>query len=240
MDCIPVIQRIQHKDDEHLNAFAEILGRASNARASMSSTLAADPIHVISSVLAFDVEITTWFESLPLNYAYNTVFVSKRMPEVYHNYYHVYKNDKITGLLNLYRAVRAYNNTVIFKNLMVVCESISTEPTAFEESMQVQCQQSHDLLLELAAELCASVPCQLGVASPSRERPLTQQAWGGVMLLWPLSVVARIPIIPQELRLWIFGRFEHIGHDLGVHQSLVVLGMVKDAISLDEDNNNVR
>jgi hypothetical protein len=216
MECSNAVRSLETEKDRPLNDLAEILARACNARAALSLS-AADLRQDMDILIAADAELDAWAASLPPSYAYQTIFTRDDLNEVYGNFYHVYVDSQPVVHLNIYRGARIFLHTV----LMRYCQNSPHSVQAV-----TQYQKSIELVSRLGAELCASVPCQLGMASPGN-RAKVQQGWTGMMLLWPLCVYACTSVVPQQCRSWIWSRFEYLANEVGIRECLLVVDILK-------------
>ena len=91
----------------------------------------------------------------------------------------------------------------------------------------LQRRRSRNLILDLAYDICASVPFILGATPSYLYSSRAPKAAAGMSLLWPLYVAAVIEFPAPGMRAWIITRFEWIGQTMGIKQAECVAQVLR-------------
>ena len=109
---------------------------------------------------------------------------------------------------------------------MIECQfHLISIPTLGKEPVSDKISSSDDLnhiIIEMVNGICASIPFMMGEVDSNgslRLKPSGRVAYGGIALLLPLHVAARVKVIGLEQRMWIRGRLRHIGCVTGISQA---------------------
>ena len=93
-------------------------------------------------------------------------------------------------------------------------------------------------MAQIAQDVCASVPFSLGMICCDSDtlsvNPAGACALGGFLLLWPLYLAAEAAQELPDVRAWIIGRLEYIGHSLGINQGVWMASILKDKLAIDD------
>ena len=213
LECSEIIRRFETARERSLNALAEIVARGCNVRAALGSS-EADLTKDAHVCLGLDAELDDWAINLPSRYNYRTVVADKGI-ELYEDYYHVYNDNDVIADLNTYRSTRILLNAA----LIVYFQGQLQKPAEvmeqrIREQMQAGLESSLSLLLKLGSDICASVPCHLGLIPNSGQRK-PPQCWSAMMITQPLAVLASMPWAPDKLRLWALGRLNYLANEFG-------------------------
>ncbi|KAI9801426.1 MAG: hypothetical protein M1825_003406 [Sarcosagium campestre] len=190
-------------------SFANLQAAARSSSIDTDSTIA-------SELLSIDTQLAVWAAELPLDCMYITVEVSTSSPEIYGRSYHNYRNCWRAHLWNQYRCVRILVNSALRFRLDKLKMSVPSCSSLFS-AYQMQISRSRAILAELAVDICASAPFQLRFADDD-----APPAAAGLLMIWPLHVAASDTGAPRELKLWVAGRMEAIGHELGIGQAFLM------------------
>ena len=155
-----------------------------------------------------------WKNGLPPAFSYSSI-QSANPETVFSDTYHVYTDAWTAGLWNLYRCARILTQEVITSWF----DRNSSQNLVPDGSQQ---RQSEVSLVNLAHEICASVPFILGASYSSACPSRSTKATTGVSLLWPLYVAATVdPEIAgmRGMRAWVITRLELIGRTMGLQQA---------------------
>ena len=223
--------------DSLLDLFAELCDFRASARGSANS----DSISIVSALLAFDKSLKAWANELPSGWNYRTVFTSDCPDEIYEDTYHVYPTSMIAITWNVYRSMRIFVQSGVLqqlKRLNYECES----PTSLW--LRKQRVQSQAIISEMAFDICASIPDQLGYGKPNFGRAWFHPPAGpAVFLLAPIHIAVSWMGVPRSMKEYVTGRMRYIGHALGFQEALLAADIVQttiDATSLEAMKNEAK
>ena len=220
-----------------------INGRICNLRAEMGpfpfgySALSTESI--ISEALSIATDLKDWHSALPLDHLpTSTVKIYSPTPEIYSDYYHIYRDVSTATLMNNYRAILILVHEIILDQLSYIRhpspEELNhqnsysrTSSPFYIAQIQTQVKSSQTTILELIDLICASVPFHLDyeyctASPPTKSEPPHPRAAGGNAIMWPLYVAAQISFVRSSTRAWIIGRLNKIGAEMGVQQATVM------------------
>jgi hypothetical protein len=193
-----------------------------------------DSGNVITCALEIDNELADWEATCFSAYHYRTVTSEEKSKYMYSDSYHVYSSISAAAIWNEYRVPRILVNELLVQHSRQIIqeeESMETEtPSSFLYQLV---QDSAPITIELAGDICSSVPFCLGCRPKNSQTPKGNhhpKAIAGNLLVWPLYVAAGTKCGP-EMREWAVGRLRGIEEDMGIKQAMVVA----DCIANNED-----
>jgi hypothetical protein len=134
-----------------------------NLRSKTRSGEITDPKVILSKALEIDGTLLELFANIPPGWEYDTIYTEADADVVFNRIYHVYYDYWIAQLWNAMRAVRILLNEQIRE---VLLEGLSSKPpVCLGPEYTAQLQISTDVLIELQADILASVPQHLGYVS---------------------------------------------------------------------------
>ena len=164
---------------------------------------------VLTIARGIDDDLVEWMEQIPQWLRYTTK-TSSDAENVLSGFYHVYPSMWIVGGFNLYRCARILTHEFIVQWL--------NHNTLYD---LLQRQTSEAILVELNADICASVPCVFGVIDkngPSNS-PSSKTA-AGIWILWPLYLAATMDTATPATRAWVINQLDKLGRIMGIQQAL--------------------
>ncbi len=210
-----------------------IIGRLCALRAIVEKSLKND-IKVITLANLVDSDLEEWKNGLSPAFSYSTI-ESSNTEAVFSNIYLVYNNTWTAALWNLYRCARILTQQLIMgwlnRNFML-------NPVLHAS----QRSQSEALLVDLAHDICASVPFILGASHSAVYSSRPPRATDGTPLIWPLYVAATMDQNIPGMRAWVITRLEMIGRTMGIKQaeSLASILRIKREITAWDKFETVR
>lgn len=202
---------------------------------------------IIAKALSIITEFERWHAELPASIRPSTFFLNKPTTEVLSDHYHRYCDLWASTIFNSYRTCSILCHEMIIHELSLLHQryygpgstNLDYDPTGYSESFPFiyvsQIHQSQRSILEFIDEICASVPFHLsyqgepeslqenGSSSPLPPPP----AAGGNSVLWQLFAAGQINFCPKPTRMWIIGRLQKIGTEMGVRQAMMLAKVLK-------------
>lgn len=179
---------------------------------------------IIPALIALDAEYAAWASRCPPQFIYSTVNLTERSEEVFSDHYHVYSSIWIARVWNGYRCVRILVNELLVNQLSHLLQRPETSLPIRNNSSSAyenQILSSNSILLQLAHDICASVPYCLGYDNqldPALREP--PKAASGNLLLWPLYSAAVTGMVSPMMRDWVAGRLMLIAEVIGIKQAI--------------------
>ena len=207
-----------------LTILSELSIKYSDIRSSMGSFRDySDSENIIPALLALDAEYAEWATRCPPQFIYTTVNLKERSDEVFSDHYHVYSSIWAAKIWNSYRCIRILVNELLVDQLKHLLQRPKASIAAQDENVgayENQILAYNSMLLQLANEICASVPYCLGydnaLDQALREPPT---AASGNLLLWPLYSAAVTGMVSPMMRDWVAGRLMLIAEVIGIKQA---------------------
>jgi hypothetical protein len=194
-----------------------------------------DSRKVIASALEMDNELAVWAATCSSAYRYETVTIEDKSEDLYFNCYHVYSSISVATVWNDYRVIRILVNELLLRHSRKIMEeglkSIETENLSSFHYRLVQ--NSASITVQLAGDICSSVPFYLGFSPKNSKAPKRKhfpKTITGCLLVWPLYIATRTEFGP-EIREWAVSRLKRIAEDMGIKQAMVVA----DCVANNED-----
>ena len=192
------------------------------------------PFDIIRAALSIDAELVSLLITVPpaWNYSIAKVPAAPRSvaptPHVWSDTYHVYDSITASCMWNNYRCARILVQELILDTLSTSSEGEVTFPQ--QHALEAQCRQT---ALHMVEDICASVPFSLGselemdgasdaahaATSPACAGFMISGS-GGLTLMWPLLVAANSGVASEDMRVWIAGCLDKVGHSMGINQAL--------------------
>lgn len=214
------------------NDLLDSVSQLCELRASIKDCSLTDPPKIVTSLLSLDIAVVKWRAERSSRWDHKTVFGCTDSERIYDECYSVYRALWIAGSCNIQRATRIFIHEIILAQIdwMLSQPEFAADPTL--ASLSLQQAKSLAVILEMASEVCASVPYLLGHDKPYAEQVNNPSpAAGGYLLLVPLYLAGSTIGVPQEMRLYVLGRLRYIGHGLGIRLSLLFVEILQGKIA---------
>jgi hypothetical protein len=201
-----------------------------------SSSPTMGPESIISEALSIAANVNDWHSELPLDhFPTSTVMICSPTPDVFSDYYHIYRDSSTAALMNSVRTVLILVHEIILTQVSYLqrpspeeldgrSSCNRTTSPYYTAQINEQVKRSQTTILDLIDLICASVPflldyepCASATPKPAHPRPA-----GGYTVMWPLYVAAQISFIPSSTRAWIIGRLNKVGAEMGVRQATIL------------------
>ena len=169
---------------------------------------------LLAEAQTLDDVLVIWANNLPTEYWYSTRSVQddgrvKTGNRVFDGTVHIYSTVGHAGMWNRYRAIRLTVNDIMLKTLSVLAESPGSDSEYNTESLE---EAAKLRIQRLAGDLCASVPCMLGliethhvaghdvtvVTKVPASLKVATKATAASFLCWPLTMATMVSGIPEQ------------------------------------------
>ena len=187
---------------------------------------------LLTCALEIDASLADWEATCFSAYHYQTITSEQKAKYMYSDSYHVYSSLAAANIWNEYRVTRIQVNELLvqFSRQIIQAEISSMEmgmetPSAFLYQLV---QDSTAITIELAGDICASIPFYTGSRPGDSQGTKGEQSAKAIaanLLVWPLYVAARTEC-GAEMREWAVGRLRGIAEDMGIQQAMVVADCV--------------
>jgi hypothetical protein len=198
-----------------------------------SNTDYPNPAEVVSQALGINAELVNWASRWQADEPYASIISHELSPDVFSDHWHLYNDIFVADLWNNYRSIRINVNEIIIKHL---CLSNGYNPTLsilhYSSDYDNQLDYSKRTVLDLARQICASVPFYMGrdlyTDNKNRESPYSiKNAARAKLVLWPLYVAGQSNIPSDVMRGWIADQLEKIGDSMGLEKAKALSGLVR-------------
>lgn len=220
-----------------VDQLTHIIVKLVNLRADIQNQVLTDTAKILSISHELDLELTNWALNLSPGWSYQTVTCRDnsffRISECdklrpYNGRYHIYRDLWACNIWNNYRYARILVNEIILLQL----QSQASRSTALSYSsvFQDHCRSVRDAAREVAADICYTVPYQLGIIPLENDAPQNpsgpQSSIGGFTLLWPLYVASVIDGSLHPLNRWVTDCFRVIARTMGIDQAVALVTLM--------------
>ncbi|KAK8182095.1 uncharacterized protein BKA78DRAFT_57200 [Phyllosticta capitalensis] len=232
----------------------ELMVELANFRADVQKHRISDPHQIIARCIELDTAILSNMQAFPEDVAYTRIYTTEDPDVVLDGFYDIYPDFWMVQIFNTMRNFRILLHGMVRGTLL---RGFSAKPPLFTSPEYTrQLQLSVDTLYSLQADVCASVPQQIGYASRAKRRgqqpPALHQPWrdfdqdllpvrpigteylpiirssGNNLLNWSLFLVGNMDITTDKTRAWVIDRLEEIGSMMGMHHGTVLAKFVRE------------
>lgn len=233
----PIIHALGRRLSQSLNPSCHIFNELANVlsdlcefRACIKDGSVTDPAAIISSMLHLDDLLIDWGIQRSSQWDHITIFDSSNPEDFYDDSYSVYASAMIAGTWGVQRAARIFIHEAIIGHIdMILAKSLfpsdttaAQSPASFPFNMAQQRSRSLSIIMELASDICASVPYILGHDRPRHEQLANPIPSGyGYFFLRPLYLAGNTIGVPHSMRVYVLGRVRYIGHVFGINHALL-------------------
>ena len=218
-----------------------IVYRFVRLRAAFKRHEAIDYRTLSSTIFTIEADLKRWSEDIPPVLAFETIDQVESLDPCYGGKYHTYRDLFVTKTWNSYRIARIYANEFILSYLLPKPDLSSPTSAQLVESTSQQRLQCLSILLQMATDICYSVPMHLHYDDSPRpidntEYNLAQdpQTNGMISLLWSLGAAALTVATPSDMSAWCLGVIEDMADRTGNNFALLMAMRVKAGRKLVE------
>ncbi|KAK7522558.1 uncharacterized protein IWZ02DRAFT_432557 [Phyllosticta citriasiana] len=234
----------------------ELVVELANFRASVFNKTMSDTHEIIERCIELDTAILSNMQIFPSDVVFTRVYTDADPDIVLDGFYDIYPDFWMVRTFNTMCNFRILLHSMIRATLL---RGFSAKPPVFTQPEYTrQLQLTVNTLYGLQADLCASVPQQIGYVSKARRRghsPLPQhhkpwldfendifpESWqigtehmpiirssGNNLLNWSLFMIGIMDITTEKTRAWVIDRLEETGSMMGMHHGTVLAKFVRD------------
>ena len=190
-------------------------------RAAVREVTLVGPKAIIEAALEIDRRFTEVFTDIPDEWKYSTVYTDESPDLIWNGHYHVYTDYWMAQLWNGMRTCRILLHETIRDQLLTA--SFAMTPIFSEAEMTAQKERCVEIMLQLQADILASVPQHTLAALNQNQRPSTLlEGSRGYFVLWPLYMVGVMDLSTEPIRRWAISRLRSIGDTIGIRQAIVL------------------
>jgi hypothetical protein len=210
------------------------------------------PREIIREALKVDADLVSVVLGAEEPWRYQSVaaptppsLISTMNSTIWGSFYHVYYSVIACTVWNNYRAIRIIVHELICDTIKQLNSTTDSDRESPQHArLLIQCEQT---MVQMVEDICASVPfcfgCELnpedadkassdtGLSSAAAALPVNGS--GGFTLMWPLLIAANSGVAPEDMRAWIAGCLDKIGHSMGINQALAMSGVLRKGMSVD-------
>jgi hypothetical protein len=183
-------------------------------RAAVRNLEISGPRMIVEVAQEIDRRFLKCFENCPDNWQYEIRYTDENPHLIWNKYYHVYRDTFGSQIWNGMRTCRILLHEIIRDQLRTSDEAMAPIFTEAEASLQYE--NSVQIMLEMQADILASVPIDSPVSVSEGEPGSHSLTY---FILWPLYLVGVIGLSTDRVRLWVIQRFRRIANEIGIRQA---------------------
>lgn len=194
-------------------------------RAAVRDAKIVGPRAVIAAGLEIDRRFVEGFAALPEEWNYKIVYTDEMPDLVWNGNYHVYKESWMAHIWNGMRVCRIMLNETIRDQLLSASTALT--PILTEHEIAVQNDSSLNTMLQMRADILASVPHHTPSVFSSQPVSLLDGS-KAYFVLWPLYLCGAMDVTTEPIRQWVIARLRAIGESVGIRQAFVVADFLSE------------
>lgn len=190
-----------------------------NFRAAVRDCDIVGPEAVIRRALEMDCRFLEVFEDVPEEWIFTTKYTDKDQAFVWNKRYDVYRSNWGAQMWNGMRCCRILLHELIRDQLLAA--STAMTPIFSEEETVLQTQRSVEAMLQMQADILASIPQH--IPSNFNYEPSTlMESSRGHFVLWPLFMVGAMDLTTKPIREWVVKSLALIADQVGFQQANIL------------------
>lgn len=240
-----IIMELSHKskdfpsnDSNWASPLTMIVMSFCNIRARVHAGEITDVSEILASFYAVDQEMSTWAMERPEDMAYTRKSTTPSA-SVLADYYDMYKDYWSFGIWNHYRTVHILCLEALLKHLTKHSSTIDDLEQIARIDLEKAKKREH--IKELAGDICASMPFYGQIVSSRQEAtipstvyepPATTYAGEGLIVMWPLGVIAGCPWAPIAIRRFAITQLQTLAGSSGNKQAAVLAKKLEHCLTV--------
>ncbi|KAG0649208.1 Uncharacterized protein D0Z07_4537 [Hyphodiscus hymeniophilus] len=196
-----------------------------NFRAAVRDCDIVGPRAIIEEALAIDRKFDAAFADVPESWTYTTMYADEDDKFIWNRRYHVYNDFWAAQTWNGMRSCRILLHEIVRDQLLAASTAIT--PIFTEEESKEQNKQSVQAMLDMQADILASIPSHLPEDFAQR-MPSLMEASRGYFVLWPLYMAGVMDLATQPTKNWVIGRLRAIASRSGIQQATVLADILEE------------
>lgn len=194
-------------------------------RADVCACKIVGPKTVIEAALDIDRRFIEVCDDLSEIWTYETIYSDENPHLIWNGHYHVYKESWMAHLFNGVRTCRIMLHETIRDQLLSA--STAMTPIFPIAQMILQGQSSVNIMLEMQAQIMASIPHEV-LSSSVDAAPGIWATHKYYFILWPLYVVGGMDLTTEPIRAWAVARLRDVGERAGIRQALLIANFLEN------------
>jgi hypothetical protein len=193
-------------------------------RAAVREVTLVGPKAIVEAGLEIDRRFNEVFSNTPDAWKYSTVYTDEYPDLIWNGNYHLYSDCWMAQLWNGMRTCRILLHETIRDQLLSA--SLAMTPIFPEGEIAAQTEHSVEIMLQLQADILASVP-QHTLATANQSLSTLLEGSMGYFVLWPLYMAGVMDLTTEPIREWVINRLRSIGETVGIRQAVVLADFIK-------------
>ncbi|KAL1980549.1 hypothetical protein VTN96DRAFT_3994 [Rasamsonia emersonii] len=221
----------------YADQLTKAVAKLCNLRVDISNGVIVDSADILSIAFSIDSELAEFASNMPPSFSYTVCTRLDGRPfrinEHYHLYpyngcFHIYEHPLVCVIWNNYRYSRILVNRLILAELHKLASQDGSVSNS--RDFRDQCRGIRDLMRQLAADICSTVPYQFGtvdrekgeVQTPSRARGIAC----GFVMLYPLYAAACVDGYLSPTCSWVIDCLTIIARAMGIDAASTLITML--------------
>lgn len=196
-----------------------------NFRAAVRDCEIVGPKAIIKAALEIDREFLAAFAEVPEPWKYRTLYADHDDDFIWNRRYDVYNDNWTAQIWNGMRSCRILLHEIVRDQLLAA--STAMTPIFTEEEAKEQNKQSVLAMLNMQADILASIPSHMPSTLQDKRTSL-MEASRGYFVLWPLYMAGVMDLATQPIKTWVIGRLKAIAKIIGIQQAIVLAEILEE------------
>jgi len=207
-----------------------------NIRARVHAGEVTDVSEILASFYAVDQEMSTWAMERPEEMQYTRKPATPSASD-FAEYYDMYRDYWSFGIWNHYRTIHILCLEALLKFLTK--QSSNMDDLEQIARIDVEKTKKREYIKELAGDICASMPFYGQIVSSRQEAttsktqydlPTPTYAGEGLIVMWPLGVIAGCPWAPIAMRRFAIRQLQILAGSSGNKQAAVLAAKLEQCL----------
>ena len=196
-----------------------------NFRAAVRDCEIIGPKAIIEAALEIDQKFLAAFVDVPDPWKYRTLYADHDDEFIWNRRYDVYNDSWTAQIWNGMRSCRILLHEIVRDQILVA--STATTPIFTLEQAKDQNRQSVLAMLNMQADILASIPSHMPSTLKDRRASL-MEASRGYFILWPLYMAGVMDLTTKPIKTWVIGRLRAIARLSGIRQAIVLAEILEE------------
>ncbi|KAH8646955.1 hypothetical protein BGZ60DRAFT_391555 [Tricladium varicosporioides] len=189
------------------------------------------PRAIVEAALVLDRRFIEIYEALSEEFSFNAVYTSENPELIWNGFYHQYQNHWTSQIWNGMRTCRILLHETIRDQVLAGAKALN--PVFTEREITAQNESSVAIMLQLQADILASVPQHTRNAIGKQATTLLEGSQG-YFILWPLYLVGVMDLATETVRQWVIRRLRLLASNVGILQANVLAEYIEQRKEFEE------
>ena len=203
---------------------AGVIFEFTNFRAAVRECEIVGPRAVIERALEIDRNFISSFADVPESWKYRTLYADQDEDHIWNRRYDVYNDFWTIQIWNGMRTCRILLHEIVRDHLLAASTAIT--PVFTEQESKEQNTQSTLAMLNMQADILASIPSHLPKTLGDKTTSLLE-ASRGYLVLWSLYTAGVMDLATQPIKTWVIGRLRTIAWRIGISQATLLADVLE-------------